>query len=401
MWNMIPSLQACVDALAPAFTRPSFASSCRLLLAWVMCLGKHTLLRVGHTAQPQSPPDNSQRHGLDTSYNFFERSSWNPKGLAYRLALLILSRLHFTGCVTLLVDDTLAHKRGKSVWGLGWWRDAVASTRKRVATASGHNWVLVAIAFCVPGTSIVLALPLLARLHLPGKGQPSCAKLTREMLSEVLGWFPDRDFTLIGDGAYACKELLSDLPSRVRFVGRMRGDAAIYDPKVPRQPKGKRGRKPTKGPRLPCPRDAAKKADRKRSASGDWLWQEVAVTIYGKTRELLAVSYQAVWPRVLGLRPIQVVVVRDPEGRMDDVYLFTTDLEASPQWVIEQFSLRWSIENNHPDYRPSDNLGWSRDSPCPGSIRLATTGAVAPSLSPQPARRYHMRTPRRPSAPKN
>lgn len=345
MWDMIPSLASCVDTLAPAFTQPSFNSNCHLLLAWVMCLGKHTLLRVGENTRPQEPPDHSQRHGLDCYYNFFERSSWKPKDLAYRVALLILTRLQFTGCVTLLVDDTLAHKRGKSVWGMGWWRDAVASTKKRVATASGHNWVVVAIAFCVPGTSVVLALPLLARLHRPGKGQPSCATLARQMLGEVAGWFPGREFTLVADGAYACKEmLLADFPQSVRFVGRMRGDACVYDPKVPRQRKDKPGRKPTKGPRLPSPRDAAKKADRKRTEVGDWLWQTVSVTIYGSQRTLLAVSYQAVWPRVLGLRAIQVVVVRDPEGKMDDVYLFTTDLGASLEWVISQFSLRWSIE---------------------------------------------------------
>jgi hypothetical protein len=230
VWDMIPSLQSCVDCLAPVFTQPSHATSCRLLLAWVMCLGKHTLLRVGENTRPQRTPDHSARHGLDAYYNFFERSSWDPKDLAYRLAVLVLTRLPFSGSITLLVDDTLAHKRGKSVWGLGWWRDAVASTRKRVATAPGHNWVVVAVAFCVPGTScVILALPLLARLHLPGKGQPSCATLASEMLAQIRCWFPGRDFTLVGDGAYACKEMLGDLPERVRFVGRMRGDAAIYD----------------------------------------------------------------------------------------------------------------------------------------------------------------------------
>lgn len=345
MWEMIPSLRSCVDTLAPAFTQPSFASNCHLLLAWVMCLGKHTLLRVGENTRPQDPPDHSRRHRLDGYYNFFERSSWMPKDLAYRVALLVLTRLNLSGTITLLVDDTLAHKRGKSVWGLGWWRDAVASTRKRVATASGHNWVVVAVAFRVPGTSgVILALPLLARLHLPGKGQPGCATLAKEMLDEIIGWFPGRAFTLVADGAYACKEMLGDFPDAVRFVGRMRGDAAVYDPQVPRQKKGKRGPKPKKGPRLPSPREAASKADRKRTGCGDWLWQPAEVMIYGETRTVQAVSYQAVWPRVLGLVPIRVVVVRDPEGRMDDVYLFTTDTEASPGWVIEQFPFRWSIE---------------------------------------------------------
>ena len=345
MWIMIPTLQSCVDCLGPAFTQPSFDSNCRLLLAWVMCLGKHTLFKVGHTSHPQCPPDNSHRHGLDAYYNFFERSAWEPSVLAQRVGLLILTSLRFTGLVTLLVDDTLTHKTGKSVWGLGWFRDAVASTRKRVATATGHNWVLIAIAFHSPLTGeAVLALPLMARLHQPGKGQPSCATLAKEMLAEVLQWYRGYRFTLVGDGAYACKELLKDLPEQVSYVGRMRGDACVYDPVPPVAKKGKRGPKAKKGPKLPKPKEAAKKADRKRTTTGDWVWRPVSVTVYGKVRDLLAVSYQAVWPRVLGLRPIQIVVVRDVEGRMDDVYLFTTDLTASPAWVITQFALRWSIE---------------------------------------------------------
>ena len=73
--------------------------------------------------------------------------------------------------------------------------------QERIATASGHNWVVMAVAFCVPGTScVILALPLLARLHLGGKGQPSCAELAKEMLGLVTGWFPGHEFTLVADG---------------------------------------------------------------------------------------------------------------------------------------------------------------------------------------------------------
>lgn len=345
MWNMIGSLQPLVAFLQPAFTQPSFATSCRLLLAWVMCLGKHTLRRVGDTCHPQTPPDHSQRHRLDTYYNFFERSAWTPQSLAHQVGVLIFTRLRFVGAITLLVDDTLAHKRGKSVWGLGWFRDAVASTKKRVATASGHNWVVLAVAVCLPFTKVpILALPLLARLHLPGKGQPSCADLAKEMLAEVLGWWPGRRFILVGDAAYASKGLLKDLDERVTFVGRMRGDAAVYDPRVPQTGKRRRGPKAKKGPRLPKPKEAAAKADGKRTTSGDWVWQEVSVSIYGCRRSLRALAYEVVWPWVLGYRRLQVVVVRDPSARMRDAYLFTTDLEASLSWVIRQFAWRWSIE---------------------------------------------------------
>ncbi len=345
MWTMIDSLRPLLEDLRGAFTCPAFATAGQLLLGWVMCLGHHTLLRVAHAVDPRTPPDHSQRHGCDTYYNFFERSAWTPTGLAYRLAVLILTRLKLCGRITLLLDDTLAHKRGRSVWGLGWWRDAVASTRKRVATASGHNWVVLAVAYCPPGSDApVFALPLLARLHLPGKGQASCPALARQLLAEVLAWFPTRTFTLVGDGAYACRELLRDLGERVVFVGRLRGDAAVYDPRVPRAPKGKRGPKAKKGPKLPTPKEAAQKADRKRLPVGPWSWQAVPVTVYGRTRTLQAVAYEVLWPHVLGLRPLRLVVVRDPEGRLDDCYLFTTDVQAELAWVVTQFAWRWAIE---------------------------------------------------------
>src|SRR5437763_15697370 len=104
MWPMIPSLDAVVQVLAPAFSQPAFHTHCQLLLGWVLCLGRHRLCRVADSAQPQTLRDHAQRHGLDTTYNFCERSGWTPAGLAYRRALLLLTRLSLTGILTLLVD---------------------------------------------------------------------------------------------------------------------------------------------------------------------------------------------------------------------------------------------------------------------------------------------------------
>src|SRR3954451_14916425 len=100
MWAMIPSLRPFVDCLAPAFTQPSFASHCRLLLGWLLCLGRHTLCRVACSDRPEVLPDRSQRHGFDADYNFFARAAWTPSGLAYRVGVLILSRLTFLGRIT-------------------------------------------------------------------------------------------------------------------------------------------------------------------------------------------------------------------------------------------------------------------------------------------------------------
>lgn len=345
MTTMLPSLAALVEDLRPVFSQPSFTTHCQLLLAWLLHLGKHTLFRTCGIINLQTQPDLSRRHAYDRYYNFFERSAGAPHVLAQRILLMIRARLPLQRTLTLLVDDTLSHKRGKSVWGLGWFRDAVASTQKRVATASGHNWVVIAVAFRSPLRGApILAIPLLAQLHQAGEDHPGPSQLAKEMLAKILQWYPDHEITLVGDGAYASNELLVDLSTWVQFVGRMRSDAALYDPKIPPQPKSKRGPKPRKGPRLPNPKAAAARADRKRSASGDGRWQELQVQIYGQCKPLLALSYQAVWPRVLGYRVILVVVVRDPSGQMNDGYFFTTKLDASLVWVIEQYSWRWSIE---------------------------------------------------------
>lgn len=345
MWRMIASLVPFVYALSPAFTQPSFATHCQLLLGWLMCLGTHTTFRVGQTVHADAPPPHDQRHPFDRYYNFFSRSGWSVAALAYQVAVLVVTRLNPSGRLYLVVDDTLLHKRGVKVWGLGWFRDAVASTKKRVATASGNNWVVLGLAVPIPFCpGHILCLPLLARLHLPGKGQPSCVDLTREMLLQVQTWFPGRGLILCGDGAYAAKKLLGNLPVGVAFVGRMRADAALYDPQPPAAVKGRRGPKPKKGPRLDSPKAAAARADRKRSAPGPGCWQEVTVTAYGETGVVRVLSYVAVWPAVAGLRPLQVVVVRDPTGGMRDTYLFTTEVGASAVWVIETFARRWSVE---------------------------------------------------------
>jgi hypothetical protein len=344
MFTSIASLDPVLQCLLPAFTEPSFQTHVEVLLGWVMCLGKRTEYGVFRTIQADTPLSRKERHPFDRFYNFFSRTAWTVHDLAHQLAVAIVVALNPRGLLYLVVDDTLLHKRGKQVYGLGWFRDAVASTAKRVATASGNHWVVVGLALCIPGTSKIYCLPIYAKLHLAGKNQPSEATLAEEMLCDLLAWFPDRKLVFIGDGAYSARHLLADLDPRVTYVGVMRSDAAIYDPVVPKPSKSKRGPKATKGPRLPNPKQAVAQADGNRSGKGPWAWQTVKATCYGATRKLQVLSFPAVWPEVRGLLPILVVLVRDPLGKFDDKYLFTTDVNAPLGWVISTFSRRWSIE---------------------------------------------------------
>jgi hypothetical protein len=350
MWIMLPCLHLILHELSPVFSEASFVSNSEILLGWVMCLGSRTEYRVAQSFHAEEETSRSERHPFDRFYNFFARSAWTVSDLARHVAALAVARLKVIGPLFLVVDDTLLHKRGVKVFGLGWFRDAVASTRKRVATASGNNWVVLALAVPIPlAPSRVFCIPLAMRLHLAGEEHPSCATLARQMLDEVLTWFPDRDVILIADTAYACEPALAGLPQRVGFVGRMRSDAAIYDPTPLPQSASKPGRKPQKGPRLPSPKEAAAKADAAAKAAsgkqqGPWQWQRVEALAYGVQRTLRVLSGVVLWPHVLGLRQVHLVVVRDPAGKFEDTYLFTTRVEALPEWVIETFAKRWAIE---------------------------------------------------------
>jgi len=344
MFTSIPSLDLVLQCLLPVFTQPTFRTHIEVFLGWVMCLSRRTEYGVFQTIQADTPVSRKERHPFDRFYNFFSRSAWTVCGLAHEVAEEIVVRLNPSGLLYLVVDDTLLHKRGKHVYGLGWFRDAVASTAKRVATASGNHWVVVGLAIPIPKTNKIYCLPIHAMLHLAGKNNKSEATLAKEMLQDILEWFPDRKLVFIGDGAYSANNLLGDLDPRVTYVGVMRADAAIYDPIVPKQSKSKRGKKPQKGPRLPNPKEAVKKADANRRGQGPWTWQTVKAKAYGVTRKLQVLSFQAVWPEVRGLVPILVVLVRDPLGKFDDKYLFTTDLNAELSWVISTFARRWSIE---------------------------------------------------------
>src|SRR5262249_13043852 len=123
------------------------------------------------------------------------------------------------------------------------------------------------------------------------RAQDSCPKLARQMIEEILGWWPDRRITLIGDGGYAAKELLKDIDVRVAFVGRLKGNAALYDPQVPVSTTKRRGPKPKKGPHLNSHQQAAARADRKRCQEGAGVWRKVPVCAYGKERQLQVLTY--------------------------------------------------------------------------------------------------------------
>ncbi len=144
-----------------------------------------------------------------------------------------------------------------------------------------------------------------------------------KMIKQVRRWLPKRRLVLVVDGGFVVVSLaLACVKSRVAMVSCLRWDAALYYPPGPRLP-GKRGPKPTKGPRQ---RSVQGWAERSGTP-----WEDVEVDWYGTQRQQLwGFSRTALWytPKLPPV-PIRSVLVCDPEGKLRMEAFFCTDLQAT------------------------------------------------------------------------
>lgn len=278
-----------------------------------------------------------------------------------------------TGCISggsghpviwIVGDDTLSKHSGRKIWGAGLYRDAVRSSKKHPAYAWGLNWVVLAMVVKVPLLKErFIALPIDARLNPKqveeeegptlkrrsrkskgrgkrkatakgkgSKGKKTTVSIMQELVQTVASRLPDARFIFCGDGAYAC--LAGHLPSNVQRVSRMRRDASLYGVRPART--NKPGRPAQKGKRLPSPQKMAQQVGTR--------WETHPIEMYGEIVERQLYPFSGLWYEVCPDHQVKIVIVRDPEGKDDDEYFFTTDIEMSAEDVVFCYTGRWAIE---------------------------------------------------------
>ena len=284
MFTSIPSLDSVLQCLLPVFTQPSFQTHIEVLLGWVMCLSKRTEYGVFQTIQADTPISRKQRHPFDRFYNFFSRSAWTVRDLAHQVAVAVVARLNPCGLLYLVVDDTLLHKHGKHVWGLGWFRDAAASTPKRTVIASGNHWVVMGLAICIPGTNKIYCLPIHAKLHLFGQGPTRRSRVGQGNARRRAGLVSrakvgfSRRWGLFGENAVGQSGSSSDVYWRdARRCGHLRSAAAEAS-------KGKRD--PRRERASAAQSEGSRQEGGSQRVGGPWAWHTVKATAYGVTTHL-------------------------------------------------------------------------------------------------------------------
>ena len=226
----------------PCFTAPSFRTFCALACGFWAQTGRRTVCGMLTGAGLSRIWPHHRAH------YFFARARWQPGDLGLALARLAVTLLVPDGePVTVAIDDTLFRRRGKKVWAASWFHDGSAAGKDK--TGYGNNQVIAGIIVTLPALSRPVCLPVLARLVVKGTNSKSRLWLARRMAGDLAAALPGRAICVVGDAAYAGKELRA-LPATVTWTTRLRKDAALHELPPPRT--GRRGRPRVKGARPPA-----------------------------------------------------------------------------------------------------------------------------------------------------
>ena len=242
-----------------------------------------------------------------------------------------------------VLDDTLATKKGPHVFGIGCHLDAVRSTKKQKVFAFGHCWVTLAVLVRVPFSTRAWALPVLFRLYRTKKecerrGVPHRKKteLAREMLDLFCSWVTDRRIELAADSAYCNDTITCDLPERVVLFGAMRPDAVLTEPPPLASRSDQGGRPRKRGQLLRKPEQLAR--------DGRTPWKTTEATLYGRKTTVRFKTLCAQWYRATGTRLLRIVIVATDSGSIPYRVFFSFDATLDARAILESYAGRWGIE---------------------------------------------------------
>lgn len=345
------------DALAPAFTRPTFRRFLILAGSAILTVGRRTVANLLRTAAPLAA-------GHPTTYQrVLSSASWSAMQLACGLTRLVLTLVPADRPVPLVGDDTVESHPGRKVYGKARHRDPVRSSHGYTAWRYGHKWVVLAVLVRFPWATRPWALPVLVDLYRSEeedrarrRRHRTPARIMATLLRVMLLWFPDRSFIFVGDAGYGTHELTRFCHRhrpRLTLVSKLHPEANLFEPPPPYRGNG---RPPVKGARLPKPSRVAASAE---------LRPETVAWYGGGQREVGLTSGVGHWYKAgEGLVEIAWVFVRDRTGTHRDEYFFSTDPDMSPVAMVEAYAGRWNIETTFQELRCHLGLettrGWCR-----------------------------------------
>jgi hypothetical protein len=392
MFAVPESMVAVIAPLAPVFLQHRVWLNAQILL-WGTILGQgrrtvaSALRAVGL--------------GRDTHFTTFHRilnrDVWSRMLASSRILLgMLLARFVSTeATIVVAIDDFIERRHSKRLFGVGTYRDPVASSRGQAVPCRGLRWLVASVCVSIPGASRVWALPVPSHLchppevktrrsrNAPAKGSkparrarlrrrglrsrrlstaerpfvktaaskraqrpeaPRRHKTTIDVAAQVVSvlrrWLPGRRIVAVLDGAYLSYKLLRHaLRMGVGLVVRASWTMVIFEPPVS---------SPGRGPAASRGRRIG--SLRQIGADPATAWSTIEIDWYGAQRKRFSVATgTGVWShdRQTAI-PVRWVISRDLESdsrkRLREEVFVTTDLEASASQILEWYVMRWSEE---------------------------------------------------------
>ena len=318
-------------------TAPGFANFVVIASGWILTQGTHAVTE----ALVMTGVSGRSHH--EAFHRFFSRGSWSPDLLGRWLFWRIRDALGDDGVVRIVLDDTLASKKGPHVFGIGCHLDAVRSTKLQKVFCFGNCWVVLAVLVRVPFSSRTWALPVLFRLYRTEKESlrrgvvhRKKTELGRELLDVLCSWVQGDRIELSADSAYCNDTITRGLPPRLVLFGAMRPDAVLTEPPAIPARGGKGGRPRRRGRLLRKPEQIAR--------DGRTPWRSTEAVLYGRKTTVRFKTLCAQWYRATGTRLLRIVIVATDSGTMPYRVFFSFDATLEVRTILETYAGRWNIE---------------------------------------------------------
>jgi hypothetical protein len=317
-----------LQAISVVMSVPTQETFGRIITGWVFARRRTV------TAMIEASGAIDHKH-FSSFHRLFSAAAWSLDALGMALFGLIEPQLN-GDTVFLVVDDTLARKRGRKIFGVGWHHDPMLKNVK-ASTSWGHSWVVLGVIvrfpFCPKRR---FCLPILFRLYLnheqarrQRRVHRTRPELALQMAQKLCNSRPTERFHLLGDCVYGGRGMRDGLPANCDLTSFLRLDARLFD--APPTHTG-RGRPCKRGPRLPSPGEML-----------DGRLHRIEVDVYGR-RDRIRIDSCVARTFHHPDRPVRVVAIESLDSSRGRQAFYSTRTDASGEQILQWYSMRWSIE---------------------------------------------------------
>jgi hypothetical protein len=329
--DLVSSFVFLVQPLAAVMTTPTFSNLLKVFCGWAFAR-RRTLTGILVATGLAGKRHHSAFHRL------FSAARWSGDALGLA-AFRLLEPWLPEDVVLVALDDTLARKRGKKIFGVGMHHDPLASSRGCRITSWGLNFVVLGVVVRFPlWPERVFCLPILFRLYLNEQAARKARRVRRtrpelavELLNVLCNHRKNRRFHALADSTYGGQSVLAYLPENCDLTSRLGRDARLYT-EAATVKSGRKGRPRKRGERLPSPEQML--AGRSR---------RLELQIYGRHDKVRIADCTACL-HMVPQRLVHVVAVEPLTGGRKLEAFYSTDCQITAAELLLRYAARWSIE---------------------------------------------------------